>query len=71
MELEITARQEATATKSELKDAFHSLHLEMEAMRGDFKGLEGRLTRWVFTCILGQTTVLAGALYFALTHATK
>lgn len=44
MELEITARQGATATKDELKDAIHSLHLEMEAMRGDFKGLESRLT---------------------------
>jgi hypothetical protein len=68
MELEITARQDASATKSELKDAFHSLDLKIEALRGDLKGLEGRLSRWVFTCILGQTAVMAGALYFALTH---
>jgi hypothetical protein len=67
MELEITARQESSATKSELRDAFHSLDLKMEALRAEMKGLEGRLTRWVFTCILGQTAVL----YFALTHATK
>jgi hypothetical protein len=61
MELEITARQEASASKSELKDAFHSLELRIE-------GFEGRLTRWVFTCILGQTVVMIGAWYFALTH---
>jgi hypothetical protein len=72
MELEITAYQETFATKNELKDAFHSLKLEIEALRGEFKGelkgVESRLTRWVFTCILGQTAVMAGALYFALTH---
>ena len=61
MELEITARQEASASKSELKDAFHALELRIE-------GFEARLTRWVFTCILGQTVVMIGALYFALTH---
>jgi hypothetical protein len=61
MELEITAREEVLATKNELKNAFHSLELKIE-------GLEGRLTRWVFTCVLGQTAVMAAALYFALTH---
>jgi hypothetical protein len=34
-------------------------------------GIEGRLTRWVFTCILGQTAVLVGFGYFMLGHAGK
>jgi hypothetical protein len=55
-------------TKSELKDAFHALDLKIEALRGEMKAFEGRLTRWVFSCILGQTAVMAGAVYFALTH---
>jgi hypothetical protein len=71
MELEITAREEVFATKGELMDMLHSIDLKIEALRGDFRGLEGRLTRWVFTCILGQTAVMAGALYFALTHLSR
>jgi len=61
MELEINAREEILATKSDLNNAFHALELKME-------GLEGRLTRWVFTCMLGQSAVIAGAVYFALAH---
>jgi hypothetical protein len=68
MELEINAREAVFATKSDLKDAIHSLDLRLEALRGELKGLEGRLMRWTFTCVLGQTAVMAGALYFALTH---
>ena len=68
MELEMAAHQEELATKNELKDALHGLDLRIEALRGELKGLESRLTRWVFTCILGQTAVMAGALYFSLTH---
>jgi len=61
MEMEMTAREVKFATKDEIKDAFHALQLEI-------RGVETRLTRWVLTCILGQTAVMAGALYFALTH---
>jgi len=32
------------------------------------EGLESRLTRWVLTCMLGQSAVIAAAVYFALTH---
>ena len=68
MEMEMTAREERLVMKSELKEAFHSLELKIEALRGDIRGVEGKLMRWVFTCMLGQTAVIAGALYFALTH---
>ena len=93
----MTAREERLSTKSELREAFHSLELANEALRGDIqtlraemkadiqalraelkgdilssraesKGTEGKLMRWVLTCMLGQTAVLAGAMYFALTH---
>jgi len=94
MEMEITARQEPFVTRSELKDAFHSLEskidglrsdlsfkieslrgelsVKIEALRGelkaDIKGVEGKLMRWTLTCVLSQTAVMAGAVYFALTH---
>ena len=72
MELEIKAHEEVLATKSDLREAVHGLELRMESMRSELmaeiKGLEGKLMRWVFTCMLGQTAVIAGAVYFALTH---
>ena len=83
MEIEMTAREEVLASKGELKEAFHSLELKIEALRGDMsreigslradllgeiRGSEGKLMRWVFTCMLGQTAVIAGAVYFAMTH---
>lgn len=76
MELEIMAREEVLVTKSEfreamlaskndlkdtVKDAVHRIELRIE-------GSEGRLTRWVFTCVLGLAAVMAGAMYFALAH---
>ena len=71
MELELTARESSLATKSEVKDALHSLELRIESLRGEFKESEGRLMRWVLTCIMGQTAVLAGAVYFGLTHLRR
>jgi hypothetical protein len=83
MELEITARQEPFVTRGELRDALHSLECKIDALRSelrikfeslrgeftaDLNAVEGRLTRWVFTCVLSQTAVMAGALYFALAH---
>jgi hypothetical protein len=61
MELEMNAREEILATKSDLNNAFHALELRME-------GLESRLTRWLFTCMLGQSAAIAAAVYFALAH---
>jgi len=90
MELEVTARQELLATKSDLKDALqatksdleraiqamrsdlkdavHSLDLKIEGLRGEIRGSEGKMARWVLTCTLGQAAMIAGAVYFALTH---
>jgi hypothetical protein len=71
MELELAAREDSLATKNEVKDALHSLELRIESLRGEFKELEGRLMRWVLTCIMGQTAVIAGAMYFGLTHLRR
>jgi hypothetical protein len=72
MELELSARDEAFATKddvrTEIQAAVHLLELKFEALRSELNAVEGRLTRWTFTCILGQTAVMAAALYFAITH---
>jgi len=65
-------REAMAAVKIDLNDAFHVLDLKIEALRGEMRaaiaGSEGKLTRWVFTCMLGQTAVLIGAMYFALRH---
>jgi hypothetical protein len=57
MESEMTSAQEMLATKNDIL-----------ALGVKMKGIEGALTRWVFTCILGQTAVLAGLGYFFVTH---
>jgi hypothetical protein len=48
---------------------FRALEAKIDArIDGKIGAVEGRLTRWVFTCILGQTAVLAGLGYFFLAH---
>jgi hypothetical protein len=72
MELECAALKDIFATKGDLHEAFHSMEIVIERARAELlaeiRSLEGRLTRWVFTCIMGQTALLVGAVYFAITH---
>jgi len=68
MELEIAAHEVGFCTRAELKDALHLLEVRIESLRGDLKAVEGKLMRWTLTCVLGQTAVMAGAVYFAITH---
>ena len=79
MEMEIAARGEPFVTRAELKDALHSLEAKIDALRSEMNikfesaqanlnAVEGKLMRWTLTCVLSQTAVMAGALYFALTH---
>jgi hypothetical protein len=83
MEMEMTAAQETLATKadiamlrfelkSEMAEIRSELRSEIAGVRSDLliqmKSLEARMARWVLTCILGQTAILAGFGYFALTH---
>jgi len=61
MELEMTSAHESLATKADI--------LELRAeFRVEMKSIEGALSRWVLTCILAQTAVLAGLGYFFLAH---
>jgi hypothetical protein len=57
MELEIESAEEVLTTR----DAFLALHAEM-------KGFKRRLSRWILTCFLGQTIVLAFLEYYFITH---
>jgi hypothetical protein len=61
MEMEMASAHGALATKDDLKT-------EILALRVELKGIEGSLSRWVLTCILGQTAILAGVGYFMLAH---
>jgi hypothetical protein len=60
MESELTSAHETLATKSDI------LALEVKVER-----IQGALSRWVLTCILGQTAVLAGFGYFLIAHLGK
>ena len=76
MELEITAHEVGICTRDELRDAVHSLELKIESVRNDvsvkiereIRNLEGRTMRFVVTCLLAQSALMAGALYFSLAH---
>jgi len=57
LESEMNASQETLATKVDLMELRTELH-----------GIESKLSRWVLTCILGQTAVPAGLGYFFLAH---
>lgn len=58
LELEMTAAHETLATKADL-------HL----LKADLNAVESRLSRWVLTCMLAQTAMLAGWMYFVLGHS--
>jgi hypothetical protein len=60
MEPEMTATQDRFATKHDILE-----------LRVELKGIEGALSRWVLTCILGQTAVLAGLGYFLIARLGK
>jgi hypothetical protein len=69
--------QEATKNdiqlfRAEMKNDIQLLRAETKneilALRVEVKGIESALSRWVLTCILGQTTVLAGLGYFLIAH---
>jgi hypothetical protein len=66
--LQLTMKADMANLRSELKADMANLRLEMKA---DMAALRSELVRWVFTCILGQTAVLVGALYFVLTYLRK
>ena len=75
MELELTSGLASLATKGDMAELRAAIRVDMAELRtelrGETKAVEVKLTRWVLTCILGQTAVLAGLGYFALTHLQR
>ncbi len=61
--------------KGELLGAIADLRAEVKGdvgrIEGDLGRIEGALSRWVLTCILGQTAVLAGLGYFLVSHLAR
>ena len=58
-------QSELAVVRSEFRSEIAGVRSELLVQA---KSLEARMARWVLTCILGQTAVLAGFGYFALTH---
>jgi len=56
------------ALRVDLNAGLSALRTEILALKADTLGIEGKLTRWVLTCVLGQTAVLASFGYFLLAH---
>jgi hypothetical protein len=61
---ELVTRSDLLATRNELREDIHALDLKIETVRSD-------LVRWVFVCTFGQTTLLAGLVYFVLTYVRR
>ena len=71
MEMEIAAGHESLASKLEVLATRSELKAEIAEVRADLHRVEGALTRWVLTCMLAQTAVLAGLGYFVLEHIRR
>ena len=61
----LAMKPEMLAMKAELLATMADLRADLTAAGA---GIEGKLSRWVLTCILGQTAVMAGFGYFLLAH---
>jgi hypothetical protein len=68
LESEMSTAHETLATKTDLLALKSELKTDILNLRGEMHGIEGKLSRWVLACILGQTAVLAGLGYFFLSH---
>jgi hypothetical protein len=68
MEIELASAQETLATKVDLLTTEAKLRAEIAALRAEMLGKFSETHRWILTCILGQTAVLAGVGYFFLAH---
>ncbi len=71
----LAVKADLLAVKTELKADILAFRNELIAdilnLRAEMKAGEGALSRWVLTCILGQTVMLAGMGYFAIAHLVK
>jgi len=68
MEMEIAAGHDALASKLDVLEVKSEMKLELAELKAELHKVEGKLSRWLLTCILAQTAVLAGLGYFVLEH---
>ena len=54
--------------RGEIQSLRSEMNIKFESAQANLNAVEGKLMRWTLTCVLSQTAVMAGALYFALTH---
>jgi hypothetical protein len=57
-----------SATRNDIEALRADTKSDILALRVEMKGIESGLSRWVLTCMLGQTGVLAGLGYFLVIH---
>ncbi len=73
--MEIAAGHESLASRVDLLDVKSALKADIADLRAELKAeihkMEGALSRWVLTCMLCQTAVLAGLGYFVLEHLRR
>jgi hypothetical protein len=55
----------------EIADLRAKFKTDTADLRAELHKVEGALSRWVLTCMLGQTAVLAGLGYFVLEHLRR
>jgi len=60
-----------SALNAEIVDLRVELKADIADLRAEIHKVEGALSRWILTCMLGQTAVLAGLGYFVLEHLRR
>ena len=70
MEPELPSTQRSLARKGDVASSAE-LKSEIAVLCMEIKAMEKRLARWILTCFIGQTAVLAALGYFTLTHLRR
>ena len=65
-------RVEMANLRTEVKSDFSALKVEFANLKGEMKhaveAVRSDLMRWTLLCVMSQTTILFGGVYFFLTH---
>ena len=75
MESELAAREGILATKAEMEMGFARLEakfdVKIESIRTEIQSIKTEFFRLLLTAMVGQTSIMLGALYFFLNYARK
>ena len=73
MESELAAREGILATKAEMEMGFARLEakfdVKIESIRTEIQSIKTEFFRLLLTAMVGQTSIMLGALYFFLNYA--